>query len=92
MIEIFGQTLKFRAKVGQSRASFGRNRQKTGTLQIVGFQHLVKYRAVMGTVGHGFARVRAQEKVSFSHKKGPKRFPASETHAEKNVLRLKLIL
>ena len=83
MIEIFGQTLKFRAKVGQSRASFGRNRQKSGILQIVGFQHLVKSRAVMGTVGHGFARMRAQEKFLSAIKKGPKRFPASETHAEK---------
>jgi hypothetical protein len=83
MIENFGQTLKFRAKVGQSRASFGRIRQKSGTFQIVGFQRLAKFRAVMGTVGHGSVRVRAQRKVSFSHKKGPKRFPASETHAEK---------
>ena len=76
MIQIFGQTPKFRAKVGQSRASFGRNRQKTGTLQIVGFQHLAKYRAVMGTVGHGFVRVRAQRKVSFSHKKRPQTLPS----------------
>ena len=43
----------------------------------------------MGTVGHGFARMRAQRKVSFSHKKGPKRFPASETHAEKKCTTIK---
>ena len=76
MIENFGQTPKFRAKVGQSRASFGRNRQKMGTLQTVGFQHFAKFWAVIGTVGHVFSRVRAQRKVSFSHKKRPQTLPS----------------